>query len=93
MKVSIIVVSLTLLGATGAALAQGSTTIVEPTITVGSTEPTPESPAIARKEAGAALAQAKQECRKEGDRDTQQSCLADARADYDNMMAMATSKR
>jgi hypothetical protein len=93
MKVSIIVAAgLALSGAAGAALAQ-ITTVIEPTVTVGSTEPTPERPAVARKEAAAALAQAKKDCRRQPDRDAQKACMADARNDYNDLMAMAASKR
>jgi ubiquitin len=96
MKATIIVAAaaagLTLVGISGAARAQ-TATIAEPTVTVGSTEPTPESPAIARKEAGAALAQARQDCRKENDRQAQKTCLSAARDDYDQMMAAASSTR
>ncbi len=94
MKASIIVAAIGLawLGAAGAAAAE-TTTIIEPTVTVGSTEPTPESPAIARKEAAAALAQAEHDCRKDQDRAEQKNCLSDARDDYNQMMATATSKR
>ena len=93
MKATILVAAagLALFGVTGAATAQTST-IVEPTVTVGSTEPTPESPAIARKEAAAALAQARQDCRKENDREAQKTCLSAARDDYDQMMAAASSR-
>jgi hypothetical protein len=66
--------------------------VVEPTVTVGSTEPTPESPAIARKEAAAALAQAKHDCRKEQDKSAQQSCLTQAHDDYNQMMASAHAR-
>jgi hypothetical protein len=95
MKASIVIVAagLAWLGAAGAASAQTSTTITEPTVTVGSTEPTPESPGIARKEAAAALAQARHDCRQEQDRADQKNCLSDARDDYNQMMATAASKR
>ena len=94
MKASIIVAAagLVWLSAASAATAQ-TTTITEPTVTVGSTEPTPESPVIARKEAAAALAQARQDCRKDQDRAAQKNCMSDARDDYDQMMASAASKR
>lgn len=71
---------------TGAAMAR---TITEPTITIGSMTPTPESPAIARKEAAAVLAQAQRDCPKEPGRDARKSCMASARTDYDHMMAKA----
>ena len=94
MKASIIIAAaagLVWLGAAGTASAQTSS-VTEPTITVGSTEPTPESPAIAHKEAAAALAQAKQDCRKQHDHALQENCMADARDDYNQMMAKSTSK-
>lgn len=76
-----------LLGA-GGALAQAKTKmIVEPVVTIGSEQPSPESPAAARKEAAAAWAQAQQTCRKGADRDARDRCLADARADRDQMLA------
>jgi hypothetical protein len=88
MKLSIIAGALCLgFASAGAALA--NTTITEPTVTIGSMQPSPESPVIARKEAAAALAQAKQDCRKESGRDAQKSCLGDAREDYNHMMARA----
>lgn len=85
--------ALALLGIAGSATAQTTRTITDPTITVGSTEPTPESPAIARKEAAAVLAQAREDCRREKDRGAQRSCLSAARDDYDRMMAAASSPR
>jgi hypothetical protein len=90
MKVSIIAASLALglAAAHGTALAQDST-VTESRITVGSTEPTPESPDAARREASAALAQAKRECRKEQGHDAQASCLAAAHEDYRKLMAIA----
>ena len=76
-----------LLGA-GGALAQTKThTIVEPVVTVGSEQPSPESPAAARKEAAAAWAQAQQTCRKTAGHEARSQCLADARADHDQMLA------
>ena len=80
-------VGLSLSGAVGAATPPA--TITDPAVIVGSTEPTPESPAIARKEARAALAQAKQSCRHEPDGNAQETCLTQARDDYNHMMAMA----
>ncbi|MDQ2734622.1 MAG: hypothetical protein M3Y55_06450 [Pseudomonadota bacterium] len=92
MKLSTIAGALCLgLASTGAAWAQ--TTVTEPTVTIGSMAPTPESPAIARKEAAAALAQAKQDCRKGAGVDAQKSCMNEARDDYDQMMARAGSRR
>jgi hypothetical protein len=93
MKASIVIAAagLVWLGAAGTASAQ-TTSVTEPAITVGSTEPTPESPAIAHKEAAAALAQAKQDCRKQHDHASQQNCLSDARDDYNQMMAKTPSK-
>ena len=63
-----------------------------PTVTVGSMDPGPESPMAARKEAAAALAQAKRDCRT-ANRATsaQSSCLAAARDDYRKLMAQAGS--
>ena len=88
MKLSITAAALCLgLASIGAALAQ--TTVTEPTVIVGSMQPTPESPAIARKEASAVLAQAKQDCPRKAGRDAQKSCLSAARQDYDRMMAKA----
>ena|SRR6185437_16872610 len=74
-----------LLGA-GSALAQ-TKMIVEPVVTIGSEQPSPESPMAARKEAAAAWAQAKRECRKASSHDARSQCLASARADHDQMMA------
>lgn len=74
-----------LLGA-GGALAQ-TNMIVEPVITVGSDQPSAQSPAAARKEAAAAWAQAQQDCRKSSSHDARSQCLSDARADHDQMMA------
>lgn len=65
------------------------TTVVEPTVQVGSMTPTPESPSIARKEAGAVLAQARQECSKATGAKARANCLAAARDDYKSMMARA----
>ncbi|MDQ2926703.1 MAG: hypothetical protein M3R22_00845 [Pseudomonadota bacterium] len=77
MKLSTIAGALCLgLASTGAAWAQ--TTVTEPTVTIGSTQPTPESPAIARKEAAAALSQAKQDCRKAAGADARKSCMSEA---------------
>jgi hypothetical protein len=90
MKISIAVAALTLgLAAVHNANAQSNTVTRETTITVGSTEPSPESPMAARKEAAAALAQAKRDCRKEPDRDAQNSCLSAAHDDYRKLMAEA----
>lgn len=72
----------------GAGLVQAAV-VAEPTITIGSMTPTPESPAIARKEAAAVLAQARQDCPKETGHEAQRSCMTDARNDYHQMMAKA----
>jgi hypothetical protein len=64
--------------------------VIDPTVVVGSTTPTPESPAIARKEATAALAQAKRECRRQPGSE-QKSCLGAAQDDYRSQMADARS--
>ena len=94
MKPSILAAALALgvAAAPAVTLAQGSN-VVERTITVGSSEPTPESPAAARREAAAALAQAQRDCRKESDRDARKSCLDAARDDYRTLMAEASSSR
>ncbi len=55
-------------------------------IVIGSTEPTPESPQAARNEARSMMAQARQECRKEASRADRESCLANARDDYHDLM-------
>ena len=66
------------------------TVVVEPTQVVGPMTPTPESPAIARKEAAAALAEAKRDCRRQPDSE-QKSCLSAAQDDYRSQMANARS--
>jgi hypothetical protein len=91
MKVAIFASALAL-GVLGAGTAVAQTVINEPTVMVGSSDPTPESPAIARKEAAAALAQAKRDCRRQGDRSAQGACLSQAREDYRQMMSMAGSR-
>jgi hypothetical protein len=73
----------------GASAVMAQQVVVEPTVTVSSTDPTPEAPAIARKEAAAALAQARHDCRKEEDKSAQQNCLVQAHDDYDQMMSSA----
>ncbi len=75
-----------LLGA-GAAMAQTTNMIVEPVVTVGSDQPSAESPMAARKEAAAAWAQAQQDCRKSAGHAARSQCMANARADHDQMMA------
>jgi hypothetical protein len=92
MKLSIITaaLALSLVGAHTAAMAQDNETQVF--IGIGSDEPSPESPAAARKEAAAALAQARKDCRKEPGRDEQKSCLDAAREDHDKLMAEANSQ-
>jgi hypothetical protein len=77
------------LAVTAPALAAPEKTVVGPTITVGSTQPPPETPAAARHEAVAALAQARQACRQEADRESRRACLAAAREDHDKLMAIA----
>ena len=98
MKVSLTAAALALglAAVQGSALAQSSThgsTASERTITVGSTDPTPESPSAARHEAAAALAQAKRDCRKEQGQDARNDCLAAAREDYRKLMAEANGRR
>jgi len=90
-KLSIVAATLALgfaAGASSLAAAQGKT-VVEPTVTVGSMDPGPESPAAARKEAAAALAEARRQCRSEPDRTARDDCLAAAREDYRQLMASA----
>ena len=91
MKRSILVAALALGGAALPALAAPSPTVIQTRVTVGSTEPSPESPAAARHEAAAALAEAKRECRKEPSRPERQDCLDAARLDYRNLMDTANS--
>jgi hypothetical protein len=62
---------------------------VLPTQTIGSTEPTPEAPAAARREAYAARAQAERDCRSESSADARQGCMAAAQEDFRNTMARA----
>ena len=54
-------------------------------------EPSQESPQDMRHEAAAALAEARNECRKEQGRQAQQDCMRAARDDYNHMMSMARS--
>lgn len=82
--------ALGLAASSGGALAQG-TKVVETRITVGSMEPGPQSPEAARKEAAAALAQAKSSCRHE-DRQAQRACMEAAREDYRNLMETARQR-
>lgn len=90
MKLSMIAaLAVVSLASTAAVAAQQ--VVVEPTVTVGSSEPTPESAAIARKEASAVLAQAKHDCRKEQGKSAQEGCMTQARDDYDQMMSSAHS--
>jgi hypothetical protein len=90
MKVSIIAAALALGAAVAAtpAVAQPGT-VTQTRIVVGSTEPSAETPQAARHEAGAALAEARRDCRKEQGREAQESCLADAREDHRRLMEMA----
>ena len=90
MKVTLIAAALglCLAGAAGAAPAQSTVT---EHITIGSMNPTPENPSVARKEAAAELALARYDCRKERGADARKSCMAAARDDYGHMMAMAGS--
>ena len=67
-----------------------TTVAKEPTVVVGPLTPTPESPALARKEATAALAQAKRDCRRQGSSE-QKTCLGAALDDYRSQMANARS--
>jgi hypothetical protein len=62
---------------------------VRPTETIGSTEPTPERPAAARKEAHAALAEAERACHRESSRDARRDCMATAHEDSRNTPARA----
>ncbi len=64
---------------------------VLPTQTIGSTEPTPEAPAAAHREAYAARTQARLACRGEASRDARQNCLAAAQEDFRNTLARARS--
>jgi hypothetical protein len=78
----------------GAASAQTAGTAsrnlkVLPTETVGSSEPTPEAPAAARKEAHAALAEAQRACQRESSRDARRDCMAAARDDFRATLARA----
>ena len=54
-------------------------------------EPAQQSPQDMRHEAAAALADARNECRKEQGRQAQQDCMRAARDDYNHMMSMARS--
>jgi hypothetical protein len=90
MKASIVVAALAL----GAAAAHspafaGGSTMHETRITVGSSEPSPESPSAARHEAAAVLAEARRDCRAEPNREDRQSCMQQAREDYRSLMATA----
>ncbi len=60
---------------------------VLPTEHIGGMDPGPQSPEAARKEAAAALAQARAECRRDGTAAGRRTCLADAREDHDRAMA------
>ncbi len=62
---------------------------VLPTEIVGSTEPTPEAPAAARREAYAALAVAQRDCRKESANDARRDCMTAARQDFHDTLARA----
>ena len=73
------------------AAAQG-TVVIERFITVGSSEPGPQSPQAARQEAAAAMAEARRECRKESDRESREQCLAAAREDYRDLMEEARQR-
>jgi hypothetical protein len=80
--------------ASGSAWAQTADTsasnmTVMPTETIGSTEPTPETPSAARKEAHAAFAQAERACRRESARDVRRDCLAAAHEDFRDTLARA----
>jgi len=71
--------------ACGGALAQ-SHAVPGPTITVGSTTPSPESPAAARAEAAAVWAQAQQTCHRERDHQARHDCLQAAREDRQRLL-------
>jgi hypothetical protein len=91
MKRSIVVAALALGGAALPALAAPPSAVTQTRITVGSTEPSPETPMAARHEASAALAEAKRDCRKEPSASERQDCLDAARLDYRNLMESAKS--
>ena len=67
--------------------------VVLPVEQVGSTEPGPQSPEAARKEAAAAMAEARQRCRLEPDRQSRADCLSDARDDRDQLLQDARDGR
>ena len=89
----VVACGLTVAAAGGAAAqAAGSSSpslTVLPTQTIGSTEPTAEAPAAARREAYAARAEAKRQCRLEASPDARQGCLAAAQDDFRNTLARA----
>ena len=60
--------------------------VVLPTEWIGSSEPGPQTPAAARQEAAAALAEARTDCRQEGTADARSNCLADARKAHDRAL-------
>ena len=67
--------------------------VVLPVEQVGSTEPGPQSPEAARQEAWAAMAEARQRCRVETDRQQRADCLSDAREDRDRLLEAARGGR
>ena len=60
---------------------------VLPTETIGDDVPTPEAPAIARREAYAALAEAQRDCRRQESRDARRDCMQQAHDDFEHQMA------
>jgi len=89
MKASIVVAALALGAAAAHPAFARADTVTQTRITVGSSEPSPESPSAARHEAAAVLAEAKRDCRAEPNREDRQSCMQAARDDYRNVMATA----
>jgi hypothetical protein len=78
--------------ACGSALAQ-QRTVQGPTITIGSTEPSPESPSAARAEAAAVWAEAQQSCRQERDHQARHDCLEAAREDRRQLLHEAEHRQ
>lgn len=64
----------------------GTRLVVLPVEHVGSSVPGPQSPAAAREEARAALAEARTECRREPDAASRRDCLAQAREEHDRLI-------
>src|SRR5439155_23662059 len=78
--------------ACGNALAQ-QRTVPGPTITIGSMDPTPESPSAARAEAAAVWARAQQTCREERDAHARHDCLQAAREDRRQLLEEARQRQ